>query len=78
MLFPFLRMSQGIRTELREAQGLDPCLRKVRQAISQKQLPSSVHFDHPDLKLWKKEKGNLVVEKGVLYRVLPFSDNRVR
>lgn len=64
--------------EFREAQGLDPYLRKVRLAISQKQLPSSVNFDHPDLKLWKKEWGNLVAEKGVLYRVLPLSDNRVR
>lgn len=64
--------------ELREAQKLDTCLKKVRLAISQKQLPSSVNFDHPDLKLWKKEWGNLVVEKGVLYRVLPLSDNRVR
>ncbi|RXN36708.1 Retrovirus-related Pol polyprotein from transposon 297 [Labeo rohita] len=62
--------------ELREAQELDSCLGKVRLAISQKQPPSSVKCDHPDLKLWKKKWGNLVVEKGVLYRVIPLSDNR--
>lgn len=40
-------------SELREAQGNDPCLSKVRLAVSQKQLSGSVQLDHVDLKALK-------------------------
>lgn len=57
-------------SEMREAQEKDPCLSRVLLAISQKQPPSSVNFDHPDLKVLKRQWGNLVVDKGLLFRVV--------
>lgn len=62
--------------ELREAQGNDSCLSKVRLAVSQKQLSGSVQLDHVDLKALKKKWKSLEVDQGLLYQVLERKNNQ--
>lgn len=63
-------------SELREAQGNDPCLSNVRLAVSQKQSPESVQLDHVDLKALKKKWKSLEVDQGLLYRVVGGKNNQ--
>lgn len=62
---------------MREAQGNDPCLSKVRLAVSQKQLSGSVQFDHVDLKALKKKWKSLEVDQGLLCRVVERKNNQI-
>lgn len=65
-------------SELLAARRSDPCMQEVLFAVQQHKTADSIHLDHPDLRLFKREWDKLSVEQELQCRTLKLSDGHIR
>uniref|UniRef100_A0A3B3RIE0 Gypsy retrotransposon integrase-like protein 1 n=1 Tax=Paramormyrops kingsleyae TaxID=1676925 RepID=A0A3B3RIE0_9TELE len=71
--FPGLSFS-----DLQAAQKSDSCIGEVWLAVFQARPAGNLLSNHPDIRVLKREWEKLKVDRGLLYRTVTFSDQRVR